>query len=91
MPLDAQQQQALAQQQPAQGGGLMGVMAEGMAFGAGSSMARMAVGSMFGGGSSGQSEEPAAQPPAEAPPAEEDQFEWGGSEFTEDSGDDDWF
>ena len=44
------------QQQPAQGGGMMAglgqTMAQGMAFGAGSSMAHAAIGSMMGGGSS---------------------------------------
>ena len=49
-------------QQPQGGGamsGLGGVMAQGMAFGAGSSMAHAAIGSMMGGGSSAPPEEPA--------------------------------
>ena len=62
----------VAPQQPTQGGimgqqpqggsamsGLGGVMAQGMAFGAGSSMAHAAIGSMMGGGSSAPPEEPA--------------------------------
>ena len=62
----------VAPQQPMQGGimgqqpqggsamsGLGGVMAQGMAFGAGSSMAHAAIGSMMGGGSSAPPEEPA--------------------------------
>lgn len=53
----AQQQQFLAQQQQPQGGGMLsglgGVMAQGMAFGAGSAVAHNVVGSFFGGGGGG--------------------------------------
>ena len=54
--MQAQQQQGFALGQPQQGGGMMAglgqTMAQGAAFGAGSSMAHAAIGSMFGGGSS---------------------------------------
>ncbi len=47
-----QQELAMAQAQQQQQPGFMGMMAQGMAFGAGSSMAHHAIGSLFGGGSS---------------------------------------
>ena len=55
MTAQQQQEQAIAQAQaqqgPLGGGGFMGMMAQGMAFGAGSSMAHHAIGGLFGGGS----------------------------------------
>jgi hypothetical protein len=50
-----QQELAMAQAQAQQQPGFMGMMAQGMAFGAGSSMAHHAIGSLFGGGSSSSS------------------------------------
>ena len=49
-------------------GGLMGMVAQGMAWGTGSSIARVAVGSVLGPSSSGYAEQPAA---AAAPAAAE--------------------
>jgi hypothetical protein len=57
---------APAQQSGGMMSGLMGTMAQGMAFGAGSSMARQAVGSLFGGGSEEHAAQPAAQTAAPA-------------------------
>ena len=54
------------------GSGLLGTMAQGMAFGAGSEVAHSAVRSMFGGSGSGHQEQPAApaaQPQQPSPPA----------------------
>ena len=48
-----QQQSGLAEPMQPGGGGMMGMVAQGMAFGAGSSMAHHAIGSMFGGGGGG--------------------------------------
>lgn len=47
-------------------GGLMGMVAQGMAWGTGSSIARVAVGSVLGPSSSGYAEQPAAAAPAAA-------------------------
>jgi len=56
-PRPGSQNGQLAQQQTPQSGGMMrelgGVMAQGFAFGVGSSVAHSVVGSIFGGGSSG--------------------------------------
>ena len=79
------------------GGGFMSTIAEGFAFGAGSSIARHAVGSMLGGfgggGSSDQGGGGVAPPPEQfdPSPSEESNYEWGGSDFGgDDSGGDDW-
>mmetsp|Transcript_18061 Transcript_18061/g.21626 ORF Transcript_18061/g.21626 Transcript_18061/m.21626 type:complete len:222 (-) Transcript_18061:762-1427(-) len=54
------------------GGGLMGMVAEGMAFGTGSAIARTAVGSMFGGGGGGHPPSGEGEaPPSEPPPQQE--------------------
>ena len=76
-----QQQQGFALGQPQQqGGGMMSglgqTMAQGMAFGAGSSVAHSVMGSMFGGGSS--SHEPV------------DNSSGGGDDWGDGGGDDDW-
>jgi len=84
--------------------GLGSVMAEGMAFGAGSSMARMAVGNIFGGGGSGGSAPPQeggdygapVAPPVDDPygdtASDESSYEWGDGGFSDDGGGDggDW-
>jgi|TARA_B110000971_G_scaffold140864_1_gene143996 hypothetical protein len=48
------------------GGGLMGMVAQGMAWGTGTSIARAAVGSMMGGGGGGYAEPAAAGAPVSA-------------------------
>ncbi len=48
---------AVAQQQQEQQPGFMGMVAQGMAFGVGSSIAHNAIGSLFGGGGGGGDEE----------------------------------
>ena len=77
-----QQQQGFALGQPQQqGGGMMSglgqTMAQGMAFGAGSSVAHSVMGSMFGGGSS-----------SHADPV--DNSGGGGDDWGDGGGDDDW-
>lgn len=95
-PLGAAKPAALQQQQQAQpatqqqGGGLMSTMAEGMAFGFGSAIARQAVGSMFGSwGGGGSSEEPPQEmmPP---PEQQDSNYEWGGGWSNNDDDGDDW-
>uniref|UniRef100_A0A7S3JZI5 WW domain-containing protein n=1 Tax=Aureoumbra lagunensis TaxID=44058 RepID=A0A7S3JZI5_9STRA len=87
-----QQAQVPQQQPPQQGGGFMSTIAEGFAFGAGSSIARHAVGSMFGGlGGSSQPQEgypPQEPPPFDAAPSDESNYEWGDSGFDDSDGDD---
>jgi len=66
MTAQQQQEQALAQaqaQQP-QGPGFMGMVAQGMAFGAGSSMAHHAIGGLFGGGGGGGGHDDSGSPPS---------------------------